>query len=133
MALSGRSALLVALPLSRVITRLCRFRRLGLRVGFINLRHFPPGHALQHAICMLDGIHMAVMILDHLDRGSHLLSKKINVYALLQAERGVGVPETIGRARNSLCTFAQISLCEEISNQGFIQALGGLQAMRIML
>ena len=69
---------------------------------------------------------MPVVLLDHVDGGSHLLGKEIHVHAFLQAERGVGVPEAIGRARNALRAFAQLRFVQKIGNQTAVKSLCGL-------
>lgn len=45
---------------------------------------------------MFDGIYMAIMLLDHLDRGANLLGEDINIDTFAKPEGGVGVPEAIG-------------------------------------
>ena len=59
---------------------------------------FPTGETLENAIRILDRGHVAIVILDHLDRGAHLLREKIDVNPLCQAEGGVSMPEAVGAA-----------------------------------
>ena len=117
----SRSAQLVALTSFAFVVCLCRFRR--LRPGLVWLRQLPSRHALQHAVGVLDGVHVSVVAFNHVDGSSHLLGKEIHVHTFLQAERGIGVPEAIGRARDALSSFAQIRFVQKIGNQGTIQRL----------
>jgi hypothetical protein len=55
------------------------FPNLGKERGGRN--RFPSGHPLQNALGILDGVHMPVVIFDHLNRRSHLLRKNINIHA----------------------------------------------------
>src|SRR5580658_603929 len=58
----------------------------------------PSAHALEHKVCMLDGVDVAIMLFDHLNRSSHLLGQEIHVHPLGEPEGGVGMPEAIGGA-----------------------------------
>jgi hypothetical protein len=61
-------------------------------------RSAPNQKALENAMRILDGGHMAVVVFNHLDRGAHLLGEEIHVDTLGEPEGGVGVPEAIGAA-----------------------------------
>jgi hypothetical protein len=87
-----------------------RFRRSLPGIIWLRVRQFPSRDALQHAVAVLHCVHMPVVLLNHLNGRSHLLGKEIHVHALLQPERGVGMPEAIGRALHALRAFAQIRL-----------------------
>ena len=102
----SQSAQLAAPTSFGLIVSRCSFRRLGL--GVVRLRQFPSRHALQHAVGVLDGVHMPVVLLNHVDGSSHLLGEEVHVHTFLQSERGVGMPEAIGRAWHALRAFAQI-------------------------
>jgi len=45
---------------------------------------------------MFDGVHMPIMLLDHLDRGAHLLGEDIDIDTFAKPEGGIGMPEAIG-------------------------------------
>jgi len=77
----SRSAWRVALTSFAFIVCLRCFRCLGL--GIVRLQHLPSRHALQHAVGVLDRIHMPVVLLNHMDGSFHLLGKKIHVHAFL--------------------------------------------------
>ena len=106
---------LAALTSFRPIVNLCRLHRLGLAI--VRLRQFPPRHPLQHAVGVLDGVHVSIVGFNHVDGSSHLLGKEIHVHAFLQSERSVGVPEAIGRARHALRAFAQFRFVQKVGNQ----------------
>lgn len=106
--------------------RLRCFRRFSPGNVNFRVRQLPSHHALQHAVGVLDGVHMPVVFLDHVNGGSHLLGKEIHVYAFLQAERGVGMPEAVSGARHALRAFAQIRFVQKIGNQGIVESLCGL-------
>ena len=59
----------------------------------------PPNRgALKDAVRILHWGHVAVMVLDHLDRGAHLLREKIHIDPFRQPEGGVGMTKAIGAA-----------------------------------
>src|ERR1700678_1286489 len=118
------SARPVALTAFAFVVCLCRLRCLGL--GLIRLWQLPSCHTLPHAVGVLDGVYMSIVAFNHVDGSSHLLGKEIHVHAFLQAERGIGVPEAIGGARNALRSFAQICFSQKIGNQGTIKCLSRL-------
>ncbi len=102
---STRLVAMTSLGLDRVVVY--RLRRLG--PGIVRLRQLPSRHALQYAIGMLDRVHMPVVLFNHVDGSTHLLSEEIYVHAFPQPQRGVGVPEVgLCRARHALRAFAQI-------------------------
>jgi hypothetical protein len=70
------------------------------------VRQLPFRHALQHAAGVIDRIHMPAVLLDHVDGGSHLPGKEINVYAFLQAERGIGAGSNMSGAARPACLRA---------------------------
>ena len=99
--------LLQALPLPRPCSRgrirrrhapASRLLRTARCAVLFTVWHFPIIHTHQNAIRILDGVDMAVVLLDHLHRGAHLFGEQVHIHALAQSERGVGVPEAIGRA-----------------------------------
>jgi hypothetical protein len=47
------------------------------------MRQLPSRHALQHSVGMLDGVHMPIVLLDHVGGSTHLLRKKIYIYTFL--------------------------------------------------
>jgi hypothetical protein len=114
----------VALTSLIFIVCLRRFR--GLGPGIVWLRQLPSRHALQHAVGVLDGVHVSVVAFNHVDGGSHLFGKEVHVYTFLQSQRGIRVPEAIGRARNALRAFAQIRFVQKIGNQTAVKSFCGL-------
>ena len=68
----------------------------GVFLIHFDVHGFPAANAHQHAVGVLDGIHMSIMVFDHFDRGAHLFGKDINVHSLAKPECGVGVAEAIG-------------------------------------
>jgi len=112
------STRLVALTSFGFIVGLCRFRRPGL--GVVRLWQLPSCHALQHAVGVLDGVHVSIVGFNHVDGSSHLLGQEIYVHAFLQPERGVGVTEAIGRARDALGAFAQFCFVQKMRGEDFV-------------
>jgi hypothetical protein len=51
---------------------------------------------LENALGILDRVHVAVVIFDHLDGRTHLLGEEIHINPLRQPEGRVGMPEAIG-------------------------------------
>jgi hypothetical protein len=90
------------------------------------LRQLPSRHAPQHAVGVLDGVHVSVVAFNHVDGGSHLFGKEVHVYAFLQAEGCIGMAEVIGRARHVLCALAQIRLVQKVGNQRVVESFCGL-------
>src|ERR1035437_5106393 len=82
----------------------CGFRLRGFRVHtsacslWLGLDGLPSRYSLQNALGILDWRDVAVIILDHLDRGSHLFCEEVNIDAFRQAEGGVGMAEAVGAA-----------------------------------
>ncbi len=56
------------------------FFGIALRIH-IRVHRFPAASPHQHAVGVLDGIHMAVVVFDHFDRGAHLFGQDIHVHA----------------------------------------------------
>jgi hypothetical protein len=102
--------------------RFCRLSRVGggfFNVAFgihVGVHGLPSANAHQHAVGVLDGIHMAIMVLDHLDRGAHLFGQNIDVHALAKPEGGVGVAEAIGRTGDAVRPHPQVSFHEQRLN-----------------
>ena len=62
-----------------------------------NLRNrLPSRYTLQNALGIFRRRDVAVVILDHLDRGTHLLGKEIDIHTFHQSEGGIGMPQAIG-------------------------------------
>ena len=76
-------------------------RSLRLRFFFVDFGvHFgvhriPSADAHQHAVGVFDGVHMAIVLLDHFDRSAHLLGEDIDIDACGEAEGRIGVAEAI--------------------------------------
>ena len=103
--------------------RLRRFRRFSSGNVHFRVRQLPSRHALQYTVGVLDGVHMPVVFLDHVNGSSHLLGKEIHIHAFLQSQRGIGMPEAISGARNALRSFAQIRFVQKIGNQRIVESL----------
>ena len=58
----------------------------------------PARQAHKDPLRVLDRVHMAIMLLNHLDGCAHLFRQEIDIHALGQPERGVGMPEAIDAA-----------------------------------
>ncbi len=70
----------------------------------------PSADAHQHAVGMLNGVHMAIMLLDHFDRCAHLLGENVNIHPGGEPQRGIGMAEAIGGAGNAARTLAQFGV-----------------------
>lgn len=97
---SSRSARPAALTSLRFVVSLSGLRCFGLSI-VLHLR-LPACHPLQHAVRVLDRVHMPIVTFDHLHRSPRLLRQKVHVHTFLQPQRGIGVPEAIGRADLSM-------------------------------
>lgn len=63
---------------------------------------------------MFHSVHMAVMLFDHFDRSSHLLSKNVHIDAFGKAEGRIGVPEAIGRTGNTARPYPQVRFRQQV-------------------
>ena len=85
--IAGSTRLAFRVGRLRGLLRLDRLRRLGVGfgqcLGGVGHNGVPSLHAHQHAVGVLDGVHMAVMLLDHLNGRAHLLREEIHVHAHL--------------------------------------------------
>src|ERR1017187_7065659 len=95
--LSGSLACLCSLLLSRFrgfASGCASVHAVGCLAGAIPYR-FPSRYSLQNTLGILGRRDVAVIVLDHLDRCSHLFCQEINVNAFRQTEGCIGVAETI--------------------------------------
>ena len=69
---------------------------LAAGLGQIGRGRFPTRKVQENALGVLDGRYVPVVILDHLDRCTHLLAEKIDIDAFGKPKGGVCVAEAIG-------------------------------------
>src|SRR5207245_1183054 len=90
-------------PMSRRHRAACGLHRHNMAAGcslprgsHLRLISLPARQAEKNAIRVLDRRYVSVVILDHFDRGAHLLGEEIYVNALGKPEGGIGMAETVG-------------------------------------
>jgi hypothetical protein len=79
---------------------------IGLGRGGSNL--FPSGQSLENDSGFFHRRDVTIMVLDHFDRSTHLLSKGVHVNAFKQAVCGEGMPETTSGTSFSRRTDKQL-------------------------
>ena len=78
-ALAFRVARLHRLICFDGLHRFClRFQGVDLGIHF-DMHGIPSADTYQHTVGMFDGVHMPIMLLDHLDRRAHLLGHDIDI------------------------------------------------------
>src|SRR5262249_11271806 len=87
----------------------------------LRLAGLPALQAEKNAIGILDRRDVAVVVLDHLDRGAHLLRKKIHVHALREPEGRVRVTEAVSAPTSSRRADLQAGLDKQPFDEGIVE------------